>query len=261
MPGNVFRLCFALMFVCSKPLRKTWECHFNNALFLSHVACHSRSCGTFQPGMTAHGQMIDLWGGWGIEINYHIFLSLILSMMRTKKELFTENVQVSTNDYNASFVKRDDLPHHRTSSILIETSARYLICLCGSQIPASQNNSEGNRRWVGMRNSWSLILQHTDAVSVWGWWCVLKKKQNRVLYSTSAQPFEMHMTIAYWKTVVCWEYQASEELKSGFSPKNLEKNFCIIYAKKISMQRLNIFFSYTVGPNYISPFLPFFHIC
>lgn len=99
--------------------------------------------------MTEHERMIDSCGGCRTEINYHIFLSLILSMMRTTKSL-SPRVHVSTNDCNAAFVKWDDLPHQRTSSILIETSERYLICLCASQIAASQNNWEENRRWEGM---------------------------------------------------------------------------------------------------------------
>lgn len=137
-----------------------------------------------------------------------------------KKGSFTEDVSVSTNDYNATFVKWDDLAHHRTSSILIETSARYLICLYGSQIPASQNNSEGNRRWVGIWNSWSFILQHMELCELYQFvdddvfW-----RKNCVLFSTSAQPFEMQMTMAYWKIVVLWEYQASDELKLCFGPR------------------------------------------
>lgn len=133
-------LCFDWL-VCRKPFRKRCKCCINNTLFLSCFAC-------FQHGMTAQKWMIDLWGGCRMEINYHIFLSLTLSMMRTRKGLSLKTCMCQQNDYNASFETWDDLPHHRTSSILIKTITNYLICLYGSQIPASQNNSEGNCRWV-----------------------------------------------------------------------------------------------------------------
>lgn len=159
-------------------------------LFLSLFTCHSRFCWTFQAGMTAHKWMIDLCGGCSIEINYHIFLSLIPLTMRTRKQSFIEDVSVSTNDYNATFVKWDDLAHHRTSSILIETSARYLISLYGSQIPASQNNSEGNRRWVGIWNSWSFILQHMEL-------CALYQFVDDDVFWRKNCPFK-HLSITVW---------------------------------------------------------------
>lgn len=134
-----------------------------NILFLSRLACHTGFCWSFQSAMTAHKWMIDLWGGCGIEINCRIFPSPVLSAMRTRKSLSPKNAHVSTDDYNAPFVKRADLPHHRTSSVSMETS-RYLICLQGSRIPASQAGSGGNSQ-VGKnaKTAGPLIARHTEA--------------------------------------------------------------------------------------------------
>lgn len=105
-----------------------------------------------------------------------------------KKEPFTESVHVSTNDSNASFVKWDDLPHHRTSRILIETSARYLSARLTNACQSKQLRGKSQvDRNVKQLVPYSTVYGSVCTMSVCGWWCVLKKK-GTVLFSTSAQP-------------------------------------------------------------------------
>lgn len=156
MCHNVFCLCFALIFV-ARTLE--WVCN-NSILFLLHIARHNGFCWAIQPCMTAHKWMIDLWGGCRIEINYHILLSLILSMMRTR-----ETLSVKTCMCRQMIIT---LPlWNRMICHIIEHLAfwyrllRDLICLYSSQIPAIQNHSDRRRRWVGMWNSWVQLFSYS----------------------------------------------------------------------------------------------------
>lgn len=148
--------------------------------------------------MTAHKWMIDLWGGCRTEINHHIFLSTHPDNDENKKEPFL-CVHVPTNDYNASFVKWDDLPHHRTSSILIDL--QKIFDLSVRLTNTCQSKQLRGKSQVG-RNVEQLVLVFDGAwecvhyVGLWMMMCS-EEKENRVLFSTSAQPFEMHMTTAY----------------------------------------------------------------
>lgn len=92
---------------------------------------------------------------------------------------------------------------------------------------------------VRMWNSWSPYCETQLRVcTMWacGWLYVQrerwKKKENTcsVLFCTSAQSFEMQMTIAYWKIVVFWDKWALQELKPCFSLRHSEATFCIMHS-------------------------------
>lgn len=149
------------------------------------------------------------------------------------KEPFTESAHMSTNDYNAAFVKCDDFPHHRTSSILIETSASCLICLCSSQIPASQNNSE-----VG-KNVKQLVCYSTAHGDMCSMFCLrmmmcLEEKRNLPLTAPQCNCLKCRWQ---WCIEKQWSAGSTGYQRSSrpcFSPSKLEENFCIMPSGKIN---------------------------
>lgn len=121
----------------------------------------------------------------------------------------------------------------------INTLAKCFIRLFGWQTPASQNSSEVNcRRVCGCETAGPLIARHSRECAL----CELvdgdmfrgrgKKKQNTcsVPFCTSAQSFEMQMTMAYWKIVVFWDKWALQELKPCFSLQHSEATFCMMHS-------------------------------
>ena len=96
-------------------------------------------------------------------------------------------------------------------------------------MPANQNNWEGNHRWIGMWNSWSLILQCVYDVSLWMMMCSEEKGNC---------PFQ-HLCTAVWnaydnvilKSCGLLGRVGIRGAQTIFNP-NLDEDSCMMYSEK-----------------------------
>ena len=121
-------------------------------------------------------------------------------------------------------------------------------------MPANQNNWEGNHRWIGMWNSWSLILQCVYDVSLWMMMCSEEKGNC---------PFQ-HLCTAVWnaydnvilKSCGLLGRVGIRGAQTIFNP-NLDEDSCMMYSEKKNKKKKPKDFLHMTKYQIFSPF----HIC